>query len=93
MSARRAGSLEGLSPEIARAIWEGDVDRLQELAGCRCCCSEHTFGSGCPAYAWGGCRGQGAMTREDEESWARHYERFHGMTRDAFYGLEEARFE
>jgi len=25
------------------------------------------------------------MTHEDVESWASHYERFHGMTRENFY--------
>jgi hypothetical protein len=77
---------DDLSPEMRCAIWEGDVERLWELAPCRCCCHEHTYGRGCPAYAWGGCRGQGTMTNEDIESWARHYERFHGMTREQFYG-------
>jgi hypothetical protein len=66
-------------------MWAGDVDTLDEIAGCRCCCHEHTFGRGCPAYAWGGCRGQCTMTHEDVESWASHYERFHGMTRENFY--------
>jgi hypothetical protein len=72
---------------ITRAIWEGNVDWLEQNYPCRCCCSEHTFGLGCPAYAWGGCRGQGSHEfAEDEESWARHYERVHGMTREQFFG-------
>ena len=69
------------------AMWAGDVDRLQELAGCECCCSEHTYGPGCPAYVWGGCRGQGSLTRDDYEGWKAHYMRFHGMTAEQFDGL------
>ena len=34
------------------------MEKLEELAGCICCCHEHTHGGECPAYAWGGCRGQ-----------------------------------
>lgn len=68
-----------LQKQLEDAIWAGDVDTLNELARCQCCCDEHTFGSGCPAYAWGGCRGQGGMTRADEESWQRHYKQEHGI--------------
>ena len=64
--------------ELEDAIWAGDVDTLQRLAPCGCCCSEHTFEQ-CPARAWGGCRGQGSMTRAEEESWARHYREHHGI--------------
>ena len=71
-----------------RAIWEGDVDWLHEHYPCACCCGEHTYGNGCPAYAWGGCRGQESMSRQDHESWAKHYEQFHGLSRDEFYGVE-----
>ena len=72
--------------ELARAIWAGDVDWLDEHYGCRCCCSEHTFGHGCPAYAWGGCRGQGsAEWPAEQEAWFRHYQQFHGMTREQFF--------
>lgn len=63
------------------AIWDGDMDALHERAGCRCCCSEHTFDQ-CPARLWGGCRGQGAPTRDDLEEWARHY----GVTLYEFLG-------
>lgn len=63
------------------AIWEGDLDVLQERAPCVCCCSEHTFDH-CPARAWEGCRGQGSMTQADVEAWAAHY----GMTLSQFYG-------
>ena len=71
--------------ELEKAMWEGDVERLNELAGCICCCDEHTF-EDCPARAWHGCRGSSALTRADVESWARHYEQCHGMTRDRFFG-------
>jgi hypothetical protein len=77
---------EELAREVEAAIWAGDVERLSEIAYCRCCCHVHTFGRGCPAYAWGGCRGQDTVTREEMESWIAHYERFHGMTRDQFFG-------
>jgi hypothetical protein len=65
--------------ELDDALWAGDVDRLQELAYCRCCCDEHTF-SDCPARLWGACRGQGAITHADKEAWAK----FYGMTIDEF---------
>jgi hypothetical protein len=61
------------------AIWAGDLDTLEERAGCICCCAEHTF-EHCPARLWEGCRGQGALTRADIDEWARHY----GMTREEF---------
>ncbi len=73
-----------MNPEIERAMWEGDVNKLDELAPCGCCCHEHTF-ENCPARDWYGCRGQGTMTRADEDSWARHYETAHGMTREEFF--------
>ena len=70
---------------LERAMWNGDTDLLFELASCQCCCDEHT-GEGCLARAWGGCLGQDALTRADEESWAAHYARFHGLTREQFFG-------
>jgi hypothetical protein len=82
-------ALRELPPDVARAIWAGDVDWLFDHYPCRCCCWEHTFGPGCPAYAWGGCRGQNTMTREDEQSWARHYATYHGMTERQFYGWDD----
>jgi hypothetical protein len=78
---------DDLDPRLARAIWEGDVDLLNEIAGCICCCGEHTF-TGCPARQWGGCRGQG-VDPEDHKAWFEHYRRFHGMTEAQFYGFEE----
>lgn len=74
-----------LSPELLDALWAADVDALYDLAPCRCCCHEHTFTTGCPAYAWGGCRGQSATTPEEVESWVVHYTRHHGMTREEFF--------
>jgi len=75
-----------IAEQIEAAMWAGDQDVLNELAPCRCCCSEHTF-ENCPARQWGGCRG--GMTRSEEESWARHYETHHGMTFEQFYGYEQ----
>lgn len=74
---------------LEEAIWAGDVDTLDEIAGCRCCCWEHTF-EWCPARMWGGCRGQGntALNHREIESWKRHYMQFHGMTEAQFYGVE-----
>jgi hypothetical protein len=65
---------------LTKAAWEGDVDRLDELAGCRCCCGEHTF-SWCPARLWNGCRGGQVDQRTEEEAWRQHY----GMTEDEWY--------
>ena len=77
-----------MNETLKAAIWAGDLDRLHELAPCRCCCDEHTF-EDCPARAWFGCRGQYTMTRAERESWQRHYETFHGMTEAKFYGWKE----
>jgi hypothetical protein len=75
-----------LGRQVHAALWAGDVDRLDEIAHCDCCCAEHTSGTCCPAYVWGGCRGQNTMTLEEKDAWAAHYERFHGMPRDVFFG-------
>lgn len=75
-----------LQQQVQEAMWDGDLDRLHTIAGCVCCCSEHTFES-CPARLWEGCRGAGSMTRADEQAWFRHYEQFHGMTFEQFYDL------
>ena len=74
-----------MTPEMSQALWNGDMDKLHELAPCRCCCHEHTF-EDCSAREWFGCRGQYAMTRADEESWIRHYSSAHSMSREQFYG-------
>src|SRR5271166_4206958 len=83
--AGREGDERAFARELEDAMWSGDIDRLCELAGCRCCCHEHTF-EGCPARVWEGCRGSGSMPRMELESWANHYERFHGLTREQFFG-------
>lgn len=72
---------------MEEAVWAGDLDTLQERAGCVCCCAEHTF-EGCPARAWEGCRGQGSLTQDDVEGWVRHYKRYHGLSRDQFFGVD-----
>ncbi len=70
--------------ELQKAIREGDLDKLQELAPCGCCCDEHFF-ENCPSRAWGGCRGQCSLTVKDIEEWRK----FYGMTQAQFYGLTE----
>jgi hypothetical protein len=72
------------SVEITNAMWAGDVETLHEIAPCRCCCHEHTF-EGCPARQWFGCRGNGVTPEADCEAWQKHYEQFHGMTREQFF--------
>jgi hypothetical protein len=72
-----------MSPEIERAMWEGDINKLDQLAGCVCCCSEHTFES-CPARAWEGCRGSGTITRAEIEEWRELYD----MTEAEFYNYK-----
>lgn len=81
-------AMTSLEEEILEAMWAGDIEKLEELAHCVCCCDEHTFES-CPARLWHGCRGQGSMTTAEEKSWAAHYRTNHGMTEDQFYGVEE----
>jgi hypothetical protein len=75
-------------PDIARAVWSGDTDWLNTHHRCQCCCSDHTYGPACPAYAWGGCRGQFSEIH-DPEAWAAHYALFHGMSRAIFFGDDE----
>lgn len=76
--------------EMSEAIWAGDTDLLNELAPCRCCCGEHTFES-CEARLWGACRGQGSMTRAEEEGWFRFYQESRGMTWEQFYCFDGGR--
>lgn len=40
-----------------RAYWFGNVDELDELAPCDCCCGEHTH-TWCTARRWNGCQTQ-----------------------------------
>jgi hypothetical protein len=71
-----------LEEAFEQAMWDGDVELLDRLAPCGCCCHEHTFDD-CPARRWHGCRGSGYI---DVESWVRHYAQHHGMTREQFFG-------
>ena len=76
--------------EIERLIWEGDTDRLQEIAPCQCCCHEHTYAT-CPARHWNGCRSglpYGVSAYTEAEAWATHYNRHHGLTRAQFFAEE-----
>lgn len=71
---------------LKRAMWEGDLDKLNEVAACICCCGEHTFAH-CPARLWDGCRSglkYGENLFDDAEEWRA----FYGMTREQFYGNE-----
>lgn len=74
---------------IQKAMWENDIDTLDRIARCECCCGDHTFES-CYARLWGACRGQGSLTRADITKWEEHYAKTRGMTRDEFYGTFES---
>lgn len=80
--------------QLKRAMWEGDVDKLHEIAPCACCCHEHTFPC-CDARLWGGCRSglpYGYGPEQEAEyirSWQQHYERYHGMSEAEFYGRDD----
>ena len=76
-----------LSSEIEQAMWEGDADRLYELAPCECCCDEN-YSLYCPAQAWGGCRGQGDL-RGEERRWLEHSKKYHGFTESQFYAMDQ----
>ena len=80
----------GADPErvLKDAMWAGDSETLQQVARCICCCADHTFTTGCPAYAWGGCRGQGTMSPDDMGGWAAHYAKHHGLSPERFYGFD-----
>lgn len=69
---------------IVEAMWEQNTTRLHVIAPCKCCCADHTSVK-CPARAWSGCRGEW-HPEDDVESWVRHYEQRHGMTREQFFG-------
>ena len=83
----RACAEQTYDPRLLDAMWAGDLDTLDRLAGCDCCCDEHTHGRGCPAYAWGGCRGQGTDDPWDsEEEWYLFFSLTRGFTREEFFG-------
>ena len=74
------------NPALDAAIWAGDVDLVDELAPCRCCCFDHTH-AGCPARKVGTCRGQGNTDGEDYDGWKTYYMLHHGFTEAQFdYG-------
>lgn len=76
-----------LPAELRAALWVGDLDALDRLAPCQCCCDEHTFPC-CLARHWGGCRGGLPYGDEgvDERAWAAHYATYHGLTDAQFWG-------
>lgn len=80
--AGRTREAEALLQEL---MWDGNTDKLFEIAGCDCCCGEHTFES-CPARLWYACRGQESTPIADREAWVKHYQQHHGMTREEFFG-------
>lgn len=78
-------------------MWAGDVELLDKLARCVCCCHEHTF-TDCPAREWNGCRSGLAPGETLEESlgergWVEHYAKHHGMTEAQFFGRDEKSVE
>ena len=80
-----------MNKKLQDALWAGDVDLLQELAPCVCCCDEHTHPY-CAARLWEGCRGgmpYGVSQRDEDRAWFKHYAEFHGMTENEFYGVTE----
>jgi len=68
--------------DLDKAIWAGDIDTLDRLAPCRCCCAEHTH-KNCPAREWDGCRG--FDDPYDPDIWFAFYARTRGMSWDEFY--------
>lgn len=86
--ARETGAAEWLQRLLAirEAVYKGDSDSVYELAGCGCCCSDHTF-SDCVGRLVGICRSglpYGVSEHQDLTLWAKHY----GMSLDKFLGLE-----
>ena len=72
-----------LKEQIEQAMWDNDTDRLDELAPCICCCSDHTFSS-CLARIRNGCRGSNS-DRDIHESYAKWYFEIRGMENDEFF--------
>lgn len=76
-----------LKLEVQDAMWAQNVERLHVIAGCKCCCDEHTFVS-CPARLWFGCKGQWTEDSfEQGQSWFRLYKE--RMTESEFFGWQE----
>ena len=46
---------EEAPPELVALMWAGDMDKLQELYPCDCCCKDHTWAR-CMARHYNGCR-------------------------------------
>lgn len=66
-------------------MWAGDVEKLDRIAGCGCCCNEHTH-LWCDARYWGGCRsgyGPGESLEGEIASWRVLYPH---LSTDEFYG-------
>lgn len=73
---------------LKAAMWAGDLDTLNEIAPCGCCCDEHTHAY-CEARLWEGCRGglpYGVSEHDITEEWQQFYAKHRGMTEDEFYG-------
>lgn len=72
--------------ELRKLMWAGDELSLNRIAGCTCCCDEHTY-ERCPARQWHGCRGQNSvLTVAEIEAWFQTYARVRGFTRAQFFG-------
>jgi hypothetical protein len=52
-----------LVARVESLMWAGDTETLDAIAGCRCCCREHTSPN-CPARLWNACRGQNSPQEE-----------------------------
>jgi len=79
--------------ELERAMWAGDVDALQRMAGCSCCCADHTSPY-CPARLWDGCRSGEAYGVDrwgNEREWQKFYEETRGMSYETFFNLDKPR--
>lgn len=61
--------VDGLDPRFPHDPYEAEF--RDEILECLCCCHEHTFGRGCPAYAAGACRGQGTEEARELYDWYR----------------------
>lgn len=80
--APRKHTILGYSAPYGKVTWISSKSLLAASAA-----AMSTHGSGCPAYAWGGCRGQGSDDPwNDEEEWFAFYERTRGFTREQFFG-------
>lgn len=77
-----------MNDALQAAMWAGDVDELERLAPCGCCCHEHTHHR-CDAREWGGCRsglGPGESLEGEARAWQCWYAEHRGMSEEVFYG-------